>query len=813
LRRRIELFVEVCRAVHFAHQSLVVHRDLKPANLLVSQRGEPKLLDFGVAKLLGSKNPDLTQMVGSDSGSPLTPDFAAPEQVTGAAITTGTDVYALGGILYVLLTGARPLRSRGLSLAQLVDAIRHRPTERPSERVRERPEDTPEESTARRRAAEVRGCSEPAQLRRLLAGDLDAIVTKAMNKDPAQRYPSAEGLAQDLDNYLVGRPVQASESTVLYRAGKFLRRHRVPVLVAALVLAVLASLGLGLLRQRDRLLEERAVSQEVTGFLEGLFEVSMPERHRGREVPARDLLDRGAIDVRSRFADQPQVRSRLTSVMGRAYLRLGHLDEAETLLLESAAGAVPAGSDPESHFTLAELRIAQGRYPEAMTLLKDAAEGALGPVEELRRRLAVSRVLHFQGDLEGALGVQTEVLEALRAHHPEAREFRAKVLRRLGGTARSLGDFGSARSVYLEARGLYEDAFGEMHPEVARLDLQVGLLFEEEGRFAEAEAEFRRALEAQTRLYPEGHSAVAETLRCIASVLYTQGRLEDAEAYGRRSLEMARRFLGGEHPGVGTTHNLLGLVLLKQKRLDEAEASFREALKLHRDGFGGQHPQVAGDLSNLAQVQTERGDLVAAEAQMREALAIYRNALGDRHIQVATVLNNLAVVRKGAGDFDGARELYGEALEVLKANFGELHPRTASAHHNLAMLLLQQGRPQEAEPFFRRALAAFEELLAPDHSNATLVRRSLAKSLLDQGRGAEAEALIRETLEIHLAADTPEHDPRLLTARGALAEALAQQGRRGEGVAMLERDLALAREHHGADSNIARWLLKRRQEL
>ena len=802
---RLALFAQVCRAVHSAHQSLVVHRDLKPANLLVDASGAPRLLDFGVAKLIDPTAPALTAI--DADGTPMTPDYASPEQVSGEAITTATDVYGLGAVLYLLLTGSKPLGNGDRSLRELVDAVCHIEPAAPSERV----------ANARRGAdgqvpAERAGYEEPQRLRRILAGDLDRVVAMAMSKVPARRYASAEDLARDVDRYLAGRPVQAREPTAAYRLGKFLRRHRWPCLAATLVAVTLTVLGVSLLRQRNQLLQEQTASREVTGFLEGLFLVSTPEEGRGRAVLARELLDRGALDVRVRFADQPRLRTRLMSTMGRAYLRLGHVDEARPLL-EASLEARRARADREPRsvadglLDMGDLRLAEGNHvaAEAAYVASQAYQGTRSEDHDraVRAAIGIAQARQIAGDYDSARAIFRSAVGRARTSFGTRHERVAEALRGLGELHRITGDLADAEPLLEEALDITRERFGDDHPAVARLRLQIGLLLEEQGRFEEAEAALRETRRVQAIVYPEGHPLQAETLNNLASVVLALGRAEEAETLCRDGLSMRRDILEQGHPAVGESLNLLGLILARQGRADEAEQAFRAARALWRDRLGPDHVQLAAVANNLSRVLRERGDTAAAEEELLEALRLYTAAFGDRHVQVATVLNNLALMRKAEGDLEAARDLYDRALAVSRNVLGETHPRTAVMAHNLGVLRNQMAEPADAEPLFRIALAGFTEALPASHPNLALVRKNLAETLLALDRDDDAEACLREALAIHAAAETASDDLGLLKTRGLLAELMIAHARYAEALTLLEPDLAIARQYHGTESEIA----------
>ena len=396
---RLDLFRVVCSAVQAAHRSLVVHRDLKPANILVTPEGHPKLLDFGIAKILGPSSHAHTMAVTGTLDRLLTPAFASPEQVLGEPVTTVSDVYSLGVVLYELLVGTSPQIFKNSSATEVERVVCHENPDRPSLTVRRRKGTMAGSAAARdRRLTEDR-------LARRLAGDLDTIVMTALRKEPERRYPSVEALAEDLRRHLARLPVKARPDTVSYRAGKFFRRHRASVIASAA--GVIAVLGFGIqstvnarlaVKERDRALvaEEQArveaqTAERVSTFLVDLFRVADPGENRGEEISVRKLLDRGATRLDDELADEPGTRARLLRAVGEVYGNLGEYTRSSELLTRSVE--VLRRDSPQSLELaatlneLAKVRFNLGHVDEA----KDLAREALGNLGNLSRLFADRR--------------------------------------------------------------------------------------------------------------------------------------------------------------------------------------------------------------------------------------------------------------------------------------------------------------------------------------------------------------------------------------------------------------------------------------
>jgi serine/threonine-protein kinase len=378
LDRRIDLFRQVCASVEYAHQNLVVHRDLKPSNILVGPDGVPRLLDFGIAKLLqGAAHPGAVEATRTGQRL-MTPQYASPEQIEGQIITTASDVYSLGVLLYLLLTGRLPYRLRPSEGDSVERAVVEQLPERPSTAV---------DGPTLQALSEARGLR-PRQLRRSLRGDLDTILLTALRKEPQRRYPSVSRFADDLRRYREGQPVLARPDSVGYRVRRFVGRHPVGVTAAGVCLAVVVGLAatmtvqaVRLAHQRDEIRTERDKAQQVRAFLEEVFSGSDPSESRGETVTAREILDKGASRVMGKLAGQPDTQAALALAIGKVYLSLGLPDRAQPLLAQSLAQRLELHG--ERHVDVADSLM-------ALSVL-DQNEGDFAAAEERQRR-----ALHIQ---------------------------------------------------------------------------------------------------------------------------------------------------------------------------------------------------------------------------------------------------------------------------------------------------------------------------------------------------------------------------------------------------------------------------------
>lgn len=765
---RLRLFLAVSDGVSHAHRSLIVHRDIKPANILVTAQGVPKLLDFGIARLALDVGPEATTSRGH--GRMMTPHYASPEVVRGGQVTTSADVYALGVLLYELVTGRRPLHFATMTSAEVERVVCH--VEPPQASAASAAVDSSEPS-AEDRAALRRTSSR--RLRAQLAGDLDAILAAAIEKDPARRYASVEAFAADVRHHLAGRPVAARPPSWSYTVRRFAARHRWEVGAAALLLAALSGSAImlsvqatRLAAERDLTARERDTAQQVVSFLTGLFEVSNPDTASGSTITARELLDRGAERIDAELGSQPMVQARLLGTIGTVYGSLG-LYERSAALLERGLELRRAtlGADhidtahsmealAETYRELARLDEAESLHREALAIKQRRGDTPTSVASSLNN---LGLTLAERGRYAEAEPLLRDAIQAWRAAQGASAAVVAVGLNNLAQSLRQQGRLDEAVRVLEEAIAIRRRRVGNQHPLLANVLGHLGQVRSLRGEFEAAEPLLREALAIRRKAYGDEHPDTATSFNSLASLLQDRGDLAGAEPLYRLALVSIQTRLGRRHPEYADQLNNLGSLLEDSGRLGEAEPLFREALAVRRAAFGDEHPAVARALHNLGRAELGLGRVTSAGTLATRALEMRSHLLPAGNAETAQSLALLGGVRAAERRYGDSERLLSEALDAQRKALGATHPAVASTLLALAKVYIRLGRAAPAEHLVREAVTIQSARLPADHWQRAMGEMELASVLAELGRPAEAAPLAKNAASV-LATRLGEGDAR-----------------------------------------------------
>ena len=821
IERRLQLFSTVCKAVQYAHNQLVIHRDLKPNNILVKKEGAVKLLDFGIAKLLEKEETAETPALTRTGMWVMTPEYASPEQVRGEAVSTASDVYALGIILYELLTGRRPYQVTSLPPSQMEQVICEAVPERPSTAVTRADEESGSDDKTRPVSSEEIGRARSTsveKLRRRLSGDLDTIMLKALQKEPERRYASVEQFLEDIRRHQDGLPVRARPDAFTYRTLKFVRRHRIGAVASVLVFVSLVAgfvIAAGQARiasrERDNARLGEAKAEEVSSFLIDLFNVADPSQALGDTITAREILDRGADRIQQELGDQPDVQAALMDVMGQVYQGLGLYEESAPLLEEALAVRLatrdkthPEVAQSLSH--VARLHYDLGDYPAAESLYRETLSLRRALHKRPHEDLATS--LHSLAGLLGELGKHDEAValyrEALAMYRSVHSDQHPDVAGALFGLATSLhtrGDFEGAEQLYREAVSIYRALSDEaLHPLAATSLEALGQLRGFRRDFEEAEPLLREALAMRRRLYDPDHPDVLKSMRSLAALLHNKGAYREAEPLFREALRKTRDAYSGDHVYVRTALQGLAGALRALGRYREAEPLFREVVAMSRRLFGSEHVAVMVGLLHGAECHYGMRRYADAEARYREALDIGRRLYGEEHAYVALSLQGLARVHHAREDVEAAEPLYRQSLAMSQKLLRADHRQVSRGKQLLADLLRDQGRYAAADSLYREALDALRRSSLERHITLAPVLLGRGRLLTLQGFPERAEALLREALAIRKATLPTDHW-EVAEAGSALGACLTALGRYEEAEPLLtEGYRVLSSQHGGQDA-------------
>jgi len=694
LKSRLKLFIQVCSAIEYAHQNFVVHRDIKPNNILVTDNGEVKLLDFGIAKLLVDDNKQENLQLTHQDIRLLTPTSASPEQISGQTITTRTDVYGLGALLYHLLTGEPLFNLESEIRIELEKAICDKIPQRPSEVV----------------------ASKDSQLKtKQLIGDIDTMTLKALQKDPQRRYSSASQFSEDIDNYLNNYPILARPDSLLYRMKKLVRRNRSTVIVASV--AVIAFIGsitfytIQLAKQRDVATIERQKAEEVADFVLGLFEVSDPSHSKGEKITAKNLLDAGAIRVESELANQPIVQQMMRRVLGEVYYKLGDVDQAEKLLNNALTQQRKIFGENNLEVATTKLALAslyqysgdfqraEPLFQEVLNIRKYLLGGEHFDVVESLDSLGFFE--QTRGDYQTALTYYQRAYSMGKRLTNKDNESLAETMKNLGTLYQILDRVDEAETFFNDALAMQKRLYnGGPHPQIDNTKRELAGIYRNSRRFEKAESLYLELIESREKMLGPDHVELAHAWNSYSTLLSRMGKAEESNHANNAFIEIMKRAFDDPHPSLGAAYNNRANYLRRSGDLDGALENYQLAIKMQDEvGIPEHHSNRSFPLSGIAKVYLEQKEFVKARDLFINILELRKQSFSATHKSVLDAKGNLASALMGLKDYDKASDLLNETYQNFLASRGSDDPRTEIAAWRLLQLYTKSGEVERAEQY------------------------------------------------------------------------------------------------------------------
>ncbi|NOX69242.1 MAG: serine/threonine protein kinase [Gammaproteobacteria bacterium] len=694
IREKLQLFLKICSAVRYAHRKLVIHRDIKPSNILIMADGTPKLLDFGIARLL-----DADAAVTRADMRFMTPQYSSPEQLRGEAASTATDVYGLGLLLYQLLTDCFPYPIEGTSSPEIERLVRETEPIAPSAAVQ---------------------ISDPHS--ETVNADLDNIVLMAMRKEPERRYETVRGMANDVRNFLEHRPVTARTPSLHYRAGKFIKRNRTGVVaVSAALLGAIAMTVVytqRLATERNIAEQEKRVAESATEFMVELFATNTPDQALGEKLTAREVLDRGAKKLATELDESPQVRARLLLTLGKVYERLGLYDSARHYLEQSIdlyRNDVPDAEEItlQNLEELAWIYYRSEDWDKADATAREALarrEALVGAEDPSLTRVLnhLGTIAYWRDDFDDSIAYYKRALELLHGKEEATQAMRAKSLNHLGIVYDSVNRTPEAERVYRESLHIRLALYGEKHPDSATALANLGAFYFNQDDLEQAAEFAERALAVDRAIYGTVHADVAYDLTVLASVERSRGDFVAALDYAQDALGIWEKTLGPSHNRYVSALNEIATIYIQMQDYETALEYTVRARDIVLVEYGDAHTLTADALYTSARVLRGLERLNEARDAMQRAGDIRREKLGSQHPSYWDTQQMLSQIEYDAGNWQTAKRLIATTLNYVDANFPDDKERIAIVLNRYIAILersdddsakLEELRTRRAENF------------------------------------------------------------------------------------------------------------------
>jgi eukaryotic-like serine/threonine-protein kinase len=749
VEERLKIFITVCSAIQYAHHNLVIHRDIKPSNIMIKKDGTVKLLDFGIAKVLSEDTLNEDVNLTQTGLHVMTPEYASPEQIKGKHVTTSTDIYSLGIVLYELLTGEKVHNIKNYSPLEMEKAICLTQPQKPSSLIKQ--VQTKDKSKADE--ISIKRNTLPEKLKKKLAGDLDNICLTALRKEPETRYSSVELFRQDIENFLEERPVTARQSTINYRMKKFVLRHKVAVVFGLLIFLIVTSLTtfytIQLKHERDAAQAEAVKANEVSGFLKNIFKVSDPYNARGDTITARELLDKGAEKINRSLSNQPEVKAELLDLIGQVYLNMGIYNKADSLIkigLTIREKYDKKGTDIEKSLnSLSNVYLFKGEYAKAAALLNRVVllHKSLSQEDDTTYTTTLSNLawsFYATGKYLKSDSIYIVLINILTKKYGMKNELMLSMMNNLALNYHEEGKYKESDSLFQIALNQEKIVYGNKpHPELSTTLYNYAELLRDKGNFPKAEEMFKSALAMDLKLHGPVNPDVAYSTQGLASFYLAEGHYSEANKLFRRTLEIREKLLGKNHPDVAYAIYNVGLVYFDEQKYDSSKTYFEKSLIMHKKLNGPEHKSVGICLNMLGFVNCKVGNYKVAESQTRQSMKIIEKSIGKVNLTYARDLITLSVLKSQKKDFDSVIVLNQEAQRIAEEAMNmKKSPFISWCLNIFAKTAMEEGNYKKADSLYILSLNMHKQIMgenigstistALDYSNLLVKLDSLIKA-------------------------------------------------------------------------------------
>ena len=688
ISQRINLVISLCNAVQFAHNNLVIHRDLKPANILIDKNGHVKILDFGIAKLVEDRI-DYKGVHEITSTQAITPAYAAPEQITGNSVTTSTDTYSMGVLLYKLLAGITPFNLNDVSPYSGRETIINQEPLKPSLKFKRL---TIEQQS---KISESRVVS-TSKLFKILKEDLDAILLKSLRKEAYERYQTIDNLVEDLKRYLSNKPVLAHQGSFTYRTKKLVRRNYKQIFVAAAI--ILLSVTFSIFHS-NRITEEKNIAQyeamktaEVSSLLFDLFEANTPDQSLGETITAQELLEQG-LKRAEKLVNQPELQAQMFSVIGKVYLKIGNVSKSKSLIDKSV---------------------------DIYTRLhgKDHPETALAIASQASVQSSIGNYSDAEILYDYALGILENHSGTYLNKYTDSINEQGYVLRRQG-------KYEEAEEVFRKNYNLLRDQHGEHNAKVVNALNGVGVTQFNRGYYEKAENIFREVLDKRIQIYGETHPDIAESKNSLGALLMNLSQFKEAERLFEDAFYLRNRILGENHPKTLLTLNNLAILQRDRGKFDLSATSFEKVISKKEQRFGNNTVASAISYFSYGELLLMMERYEEANTQFNKSLQIFKDYLGEDHSFTARSKMNLGIGYLHTNRINEAESLINDGYNKVVEIHSENTLERAIADHQFGILNIKKGNYQLAGLHLEKSLNAFKTLERNESARSKIVLKDI----------------------------------------------------------------------------------------